>query len=137
MAVARHIKYLQTYTRELQSISANVTAREGKCHPQTKLCFGCLRSNHLAKNCIRKVKCGIDGCTDNHHKLLHDVQTLQSKPSLVHNQKAIIPTAPAFSPRANPGQMSTPLLFPHLLVKFQNYFLCMCCKRMFFSDHSP
>ena len=61
VAVARHIKYLQTYTRELQSISANVTAREGKCHPQTKLCFGCLRSNHLAKNCNRKVKCGIDG----------------------------------------------------------------------------
>ena len=29
-------------------------------------------------------------------------------------------------------------LFAHLLVKFQNYFLCMCCRRMFcFSDHSP
>ena len=25
-----------------------------------KLCFGCLRSNHLARNCNRKVKCGID-----------------------------------------------------------------------------
>ena len=29
-------------------------------------------------------------------------------------------------------------LFPHLLVKFQNSFLCMCCRRMFCcSDHSP
>ena len=29
-------------------------------------------------------------------------------------------------------------LFPHLLVKFENSFLCMCCRKMFcFSDHSP
>ena len=32
-----------------------------------KLCFRCLRSNHLARSCNRKVKCGTDGCTDNHN----------------------------------------------------------------------
>ena len=72
-----------------------------------KLCFGCLRSNHLARNCNRKVKCGIDGCTDNDHKLLDDVQCLRSKPSPVHNPAGINPTATAFSPRDNSGQMST------------------------------
>ena len=53
------------------------------------------------------MKCGIDGCTDNHHKLLHDVQSLRSKPPPVHNPAAINPMATAFSPRANSGQMST------------------------------
>jgi hypothetical protein len=29
-------------------------------------------------------------------------------------------------------------LFPHLIIKIQNYFICMCWRRMFcFSDHIP
>eukprot|EP00795_Rhopilema_esculentum_P017422 gene17422-9025_t len=36
-----------------------------------KLCFKCLRSNHLARACRNSRICGIDGCTDTHNRLLH------------------------------------------------------------------
>ena len=38
---------------------------------EKRLCFCCLASDHSAKYCPRKRKCGIDGCEKNHNKLLH------------------------------------------------------------------
>jgi hypothetical protein len=73
-----------------------------------KLCFGCLKSNHLARSCNRKMKCGTDGCTDNHHKLLHDIQSLRSKPSPAHKREGVSPIAPSFTPGDNSSQMNTP-----------------------------
>ncbi|XP_065941558.1 uncharacterized protein [Magallana gigas] len=38
---------------------------------QSKLCFRCLGSGHLGKTCRRSRPCGIDHCTETHHRLLH------------------------------------------------------------------
>lgn len=36
-----------------------------------KLCFRCLGSGHLGKDCTKSDLCGIDGCTSTHNQLLH------------------------------------------------------------------
>ncbi|CAB4043201.1 Hypothetical predicted protein, partial [Paramuricea clavata] len=36
------------------------------------LCFRCLGSDHQGKACLRSKACKTDGCTKNHHALLHD-----------------------------------------------------------------
>ena len=36
------------------------------------LCFRCLGSHHQGKACLRSKACNTDGCTKNHHALLHD-----------------------------------------------------------------
>ena len=36
-----------------------------------QMCYRCLAQGHLGKSCPRGRICGQDGCTDNHHKLLH------------------------------------------------------------------
>ena len=38
---------------------------------ETKLCFRCLSGNHQGKDCKNSKKCGIDGCKNTHHELLH------------------------------------------------------------------
>ena len=35
-------------------------------------CFSCLRKGHLARFCKFKAGCGIAGCNQNHHQMLHD-----------------------------------------------------------------
>ena len=37
-----------------------------------KLCCRCLCSNYRGNNCKQLEKCGIDGCTETHNRLLHD-----------------------------------------------------------------
>ena len=43
------------------------------------LCFRCLKDNHLAKLCKFKGKCGINGCSKTHNRMLHkDVLNAQA-----------------------------------------------------------
>ena len=43
---------------------------------ERKLCFHCLARDHRGKDCAKARKCGIDGCTRNHHRLLHGSEVL-------------------------------------------------------------
>ncbi|XP_067051180.1 uncharacterized protein [Acropora muricata] len=43
---------------------------------ERKLCFHCLARDHRGKDCTKARKCGIDGCTRNHHRLLHGSEVL-------------------------------------------------------------
>ena len=36
-----------------------------------KLCFRCLDEGHLGQSCFRSRTCGLDGCQEFHHRLLH------------------------------------------------------------------
>ena len=36
-----------------------------------QLCFRCLRENHLGRQCPNTRMCNVNGCTENHHWLLH------------------------------------------------------------------
>ena len=36
-----------------------------------KLCFRCLGEGHLGQSCFRSRTCGLDGCQEFHHRLLH------------------------------------------------------------------
>ena len=40
---------------------------------ENKACFRCLSILHQGKNCPRSKTCGIQGCKQNHHLLLHGV----------------------------------------------------------------
>ena len=43
---------------------------------ERKLCFRCLASDHRGKDFTKARKCGIDGCTRNHHRPLHGSEVL-------------------------------------------------------------
>ena len=45
-----------------------------------KMCFRCLKENHIGLNCKNYRKCGIDGCTKLHHRLLHQKQSSALNP---------------------------------------------------------
>jgi hypothetical protein len=36
-----------------------------------KLCFNCLRGKHYTSNCSDEKVCGVAGCTEKHHRMLH------------------------------------------------------------------
>ena len=38
---------------------------------EAHLCFMCLKSNHVLKNCRSRRSCGLRGCSGRHHPLLH------------------------------------------------------------------
>ncbi len=38
---------------------------------KSNMCYCCLGSDHMAKTCTRRVKCGIDKCTSFHSRFLH------------------------------------------------------------------
>ena len=46
------------------------------CAKQNKLCFCCLGDGHLGQFCNRTRVCGIDGCKEIHHRLLHKVRSV-------------------------------------------------------------
>ena len=46
------------------------------CAKQNKLCFLCLGDGHLGQFCNRTRVCGIDGCKEIHHRLLHKVRSV-------------------------------------------------------------
>ena len=39
---------------------------------EKQLCFRCLSNRHQGKDCPRTQTCGLDGCKNNHHRLLHE-----------------------------------------------------------------
>ena len=39
---------------------------------EKQLCFRCLSNRHQGKDCPRTQSCGLDGCKNNHHRLLHE-----------------------------------------------------------------
>lgn len=39
---------------------------------ELRLCFCCLKPNHQIKSCYSKQMCGINGCPQKHHELLHN-----------------------------------------------------------------
>jgi len=41
------------------------------CAKKLKLCFRCLGEGHLGQHCYRSRVCGINGCQEFHHRLLH------------------------------------------------------------------
>ncbi|XP_068749411.1 uncharacterized protein [Montipora capricornis] len=43
---------------------------------QLKLCYRCLNSGHLGSFCRRSRVCAVNGCRENHHRLLHRVQSV-------------------------------------------------------------
>ncbi|KRZ70324.1 hypothetical protein T10_9555 [Trichinella papuae] len=46
-----------------------------------EVCFRCLRTGHQAKGCREGRHCGVDGCRQQHHKLLHPSSTTESAQS--------------------------------------------------------
>ena len=44
-----------------------------------QLCFRCLGEDHQGKSCQNGRICGLDGCTDMHHCLLHKKNTVESR----------------------------------------------------------
>ena len=78
-----------------------------KVAKQNQLCYRCLAQGHQGKACPRSRPCGLDGCTDLHHRLLHkEEHTKQLSVSLDNNDlKRIKGTA------LNPRQQDMP---PHL-----------------------
>ena len=44
-----------------------------------QLCFRCLGEDHQGKSCQRSRICGLDGCTDMHHCLLHKQNAVESR----------------------------------------------------------
>ena len=36
------------------------------------LCYHCLGKGHLGESCVWSRECGIDGCKDHHHRILHE-----------------------------------------------------------------
>ncbi|KRZ83923.1 hypothetical protein T08_12571, partial [Trichinella sp. T8] len=47
-----------------------------------EVCFRCLETGHMAKGCRAGRPCGVDGCRQLHHKLLHPSPTTESPRSL-------------------------------------------------------
>ena len=43
-----------------------------KVAKEKRLCFRCLASNHLGKDCTRSKTCTVQGCKKSHHNLLHE-----------------------------------------------------------------
>ena len=39
------------------------------------LCYRCLGKGHLGDSCTWSRECGIDGCKDRHHRILHEADT--------------------------------------------------------------
>ena len=50
-----------------------------------QLCFRCLGEGHQGKSCPRSRTCGLDGCTDMHHRLLHKRKMVEQISPGKHN----------------------------------------------------
>ncbi|KFD60765.1 hypothetical protein M514_27044, partial [Trichuris suis] len=45
--------------------------RRAEIAKELQQCFACLSASHRARFCPCKVSCGVDGCKQRHHRLLH------------------------------------------------------------------
>ena len=57
---------------------------------EAKLCFSCLRENHMFRKCPNPRKCGKDGCKSSHNTLLHGAERVypSKSPSNNHNSNS-------------------------------------------------
>jgi len=46
-------------------------SKRWECAKKFKLCFRCLGEGHQGQSCYRSRLCGLDGCQEVHHRLLH------------------------------------------------------------------
>lgn len=52
------------------------------CAKRLKLCFRCLGEGHVGQYCYRTRVCGLNGCQEVHHRLLHQVENKSSDDSV-------------------------------------------------------
>ncbi len=72
---------------------------------EKKLCYGCLKSGHSAKDCRNRHSC--DKCKARHPTLLHDDNYTKTKPTSVSNQSATEETATTLSLSVTTKEPST------------------------------
>ena len=60
-----------------------------------ELCYRCLRHGHQGRSCQRTRTCGIDGCEDNHHRLLHTSSQKQTTSRQPVAARAVVDTQAA------------------------------------------
>ncbi|XP_055714978.1 uncharacterized protein LOC129809187 [Phlebotomus papatasi] len=76
-----------------------------------KLCIHCLRDNHESSTCFRKMVCGVDGCSVQHHKLLHPRQE-QETPA-----RTVAAAATSATQTENVGHVATNITSHTVLLK--------------------
>ena len=54
------------------------------------LCFSCLSPQHWLSNCLNQKQCGVNGCSQSHNALLHNLRNVTS----MENTNAASPTNP-------------------------------------------
>ena len=50
----------------------NIYRKKWETAKKLGLCYRCLGKGHLGDSCTWNRECGIDGCKDRHHRLLHE-----------------------------------------------------------------
>ena len=68
-----HVLNLNNWRHKVDGIVLN---NRWDCAKQNKLRFRCLGDGHLGQFCNRTRVCGIDGCKEIHHRLLHKVRSV-------------------------------------------------------------
>ena len=70
---------------------------------EKQLCFRCLSGKHFGKDCRRVKECGMDGCKQTHHKLLHgtsrsnDQNDKNTQPGKRSLKDKVVPNLPSTS----------------------------------------
>ena len=65
-------------------------AKRWECAKQNKLCFCCLGDSHLGQYCNCTTVCGINGCKEVHHQLLHRDKIDKAQTVLLSSQNKVI-----------------------------------------------
>ncbi|KFD61215.1 hypothetical protein M514_04474 [Trichuris suis] len=76
--------------------------RRAEIAKELQQCFACLSASHRARFCPSKVSCGVDGCKQRHHRLLHGSPRVwpEREKKVVASQKASFAT-PSMTVGAN------------------------------------
>ena len=77
------------------------------CAKKLKLCFRCLGEGHLGQHCYRSRVCGINGCQEFHHKLLHAKGVQSSDMAVRENKPTKIQDKPQDKPQKKSEQEAT------------------------------
>ncbi|XP_049299157.1 uncharacterized protein LOC125771968 [Anopheles funestus] len=74
-----------------------IPSQREKIANKNQLCFGCLTSNkHTIKDCRFAKACGIAGCKDKHHKMLHVKQVVPIQPEQINNHHEVEETCETY-----------------------------------------